>query len=129
MEITPAYQKKASQCLIILWIGAIMFCLGMLYYWYKNDRSFLANGGLKNTQVFFVDQLLLSSKELELGNTVNLININLKADENLSSQTESTNYGIPDKKFVYSKIYEQKIKKFTSVKSETDGFTIKPIPQ
>ncbi|MFT4093175.1 MAG: hypothetical protein QM640_06010 [Niabella sp.] len=128
---TP-YHKITTVALTILWIGSLAFCGGMIYNWYVSDNwGSQANKNRLSPKDIFVDQLLLTSEDLQLGEEVNLININLnKATADTGShdqQGSATAITLPERKLVYSKILQDKIKKI-STKNE-DGFTIKPLPQ
>lgn len=129
MSHNISYNKKTTTSLVILWIGAILFCTYMVYIWLQADKDLTGSDnnfvGYKN---IFVDQLLLSAKDLQLGDNVNLININLNTDpDTKQSAPKAVITTPPERRLVYSKILQQKIEKISTEK--TDGFTIKPLPQ
>ena len=128
MKSASPYQKVATSCLTILWIGALLFCSSILYYWHQYDvLKFKSNNIFASPKNFFVDQLLLSSNELELGETVNLINTNSKTDASNAKNHQPAAKAFPARKEIYSRILEQKIKNIGAQK--TDGFTVKPLSQ
>ena len=127
MKKNIPYQKATNTSLIILWIGAVLFCISMLYTWTRSDRKELGlTGNVMSSDNIFVDQLLLSYKDYQLDGKVNLININLNTEPATSEQDAAVKI-IPDRKLVYSKILEQKCKNIFQ-KTQSDGFTIKPLP-
>jgi len=107
----------------------------MLYAWHQQDRnsSKKYTNFVQNTDIH-VYELLLTYKDFQLDENVNLININLNADpsaivpENINDSTTSAST-TNTRKLIYSKILEQKIKKISSRETDSPGFTIKPLPQ
>lgn len=127
MKEPTSYNKITTTALIVLWIGSIIFCVNMIYNWSASDKTADEGGsGFINPKNIFVDQLLLSSKDLELGKNVNLININLNKVAGIPGE-DSTISTFPERKLVYSKIFQQKIKTISTKNS--DGFSIKPLPE
>lgn len=135
MKRIITYQQTSKISLIILWTGGILLCFAMLYAWHQQDRnsSKKYTNFVQNTDIH-VYELLLTYKDFQLDENVNLININLNADpsaivpENINDSTtpaSTTN----TRKLIYSKILEQKIKKISSRETDSPGFTIKPLPQ
>lgn len=129
MAFDASYRKKTTTSLIILWIGSFIFFAFMVYMWQRSDNDVnVVNNQFTRHKNIFVDQLLLSTNDFQLGDKVGLININLNAnpDKNFTEEQPVAN-NAPDRKLVYSKILQQKIEKISTDK--TDGFTIKPLPQ
>jgi len=128
LSTVAIYTKKALLSQLSLWIGALALCGAMLYYWhnYGSEKRNSDNQEIEAENIS-VDQLLLTSGDLELGNTVNLININLNKNNNPISNSSSPIQTKPQRSQKYSRILEYKIKKIAP--KEANGFTIKPIPQ
>ena len=109
---------------MILWVGAFLLLIIMSYNWMapQNPRSALR---AKN---IFIDQLLLSTRDLEMSENANLIKITLGKEGQSSNQfvQDSVVNTPPNRKLVYSKILNNQIKK---ISSKSKGFTIKPLPQ
>lgn len=125
------YTKRASYSLILLWIGAMGLLITMLYNWQAEaDNNDIKNALLKPKGIF-VDDLLLSSQDLQLGESVGLINISLNRNEAVSSlNTDESPAGntSPERKLVYSKMLKNKIKNISSG-PVSSGVIIKPLPQ
>ncbi len=125
------YVKRAKYSLVFLWIGAITLLIIMLYNWRVAADSSESKTELLKAKGIFVDELLLSTQDLQLGESVGLINISLNKDADVvtgeleeASETSSS----PERKLVYSKMLKNKIKKISSTPAN-NGFTIKPLPQ
>jgi len=106
--------------------------LVMLYNWkLPGMDSAESDSLLSKPENIFADQLLLSSQDLQIGESVNLINITLNSDGDIKAhRADSTVSTIPERKLVYSRILKNKIKKINSTPATTtNGFTIKPLPQ
>lgn len=136
MKRIITYQQTSKISLIILWTGGILLCFAMLYAWHQQDRnsSKKYTNFVQNTDIH-VYELLLTHKDFQLDENVNLININLNTDpsaivpeNNITDSTTSTST-TNTRKLIYSKILEQKIKKISSRETDSPGFTIKPLPQ
>lgn len=135
MKRIITYQQTSKISLIILWTGGILLCFAMLYAWHQQDRnsSKKYTNFVQNTDIH-VYELLLTYKDFQLDENVNLININLNAapsaivPENINDSTTSVST-TNTRKLIYSKILEQKIKKISSRETDSPGFTIKPLPQ
>lgn len=87
---------------------------------------------LSKPENIFADQLLLSSQDLQIGESANLINITLNSDDDIKAhRADSSVSTTPERKLVYSRILKNKIKKISSepATDNTNGFTIKPLPQ
>ncbi|MCH5689610.1 hypothetical protein LWM68_38515 [Niabella sp. W65] len=126
------YAKSAGSSLVLLWIGASILLVIMLYNWRVETDSADSKNGLSKPRDIFVDELLLSSQDLQLGESVGLINISLNrgADEQArANNDEHVANTSPERKLVYSKMLKNKIKKISSAPANNDGFTIKPLPQ
>lgn len=127
------YTKRASASLVLLWIGAVILLMVMLYNWRTETDSSKSNTALLKAKGIFADELLLSSQDLQLGESVGLINISLNRgaianateDEDEAKLETSTS---PERKLVYSKMLKNKIKKISSTPAN-NGFIIKPLPQ
>lgn len=132
MDIIRLYTLKARQSIIILWVVAIAICGTMLFIWLNNDKVSLnkKNSSKINIGDFPVDQLLLTSGELEWGNSASLININLNSKGTNVSRPVNETPTVrtqPERTLDYSRILQYKIKKATP--KTGNGFTIKPLPQ
>lgn len=125
------YATRASSSLVLLWIGAIILLMVMLYNWRTETDSSKSNTALLKAKGIFVDELLLSSQDLQLGESVGLINISLNRDATVNTvedEEEPETSTSPERKLVYSKMLKNKIKKISSTPSN-NGFIIKPLPQ
>ncbi|HTG56628.1 MAG TPA: hypothetical protein VL943_10190 [Niabella sp.] len=125
------YTRRARASLVLLWIGAIILLMLMLYNWRIETDSSKSNTALLKAKGIFADELLLSSQDLQLGENVGLINISLNrgatanvAEDEAKLETSTS----PERKLVYSKMLKNKIKKISSTPS-SNGFIIKPLPQ
>lgn len=129
MKHKASYKRQAGASLAVLWIGALPLMAFMFYGWLQpryENREF--KGFLSSSRDVFIDQLLLSSEDLQLGDRVNLININLSKEMSLPySKSDSFIKAPVGKKMVYSNILQNKLKKASS--KENDGFTVKPLPR
>lgn len=125
------YAKGAGSSLFLLWIGAVILLVAMLYNWRVETDSTDSQGGLSKPRDVFVDELLLSSQDLQLGESVGLINISLNrgADDQAVREEPHVVNTLPERKLVYSKMLKNKIKKISSTPANNNGFTIKPLPQ
>ncbi len=125
------YATRASSSLVLLWIGAIILLMVMLYNWRTETDGSKSNTALLKAKGIFVDELLLSSQDLQLGESVGLINISLNRDATVNTmedEEEQETSTSPERKLVYSKMLKNKIKKISSTPSN-NGFIIKPLPQ
>lgn len=125
------YTTRTSSSLVLLWIGAIILLMVMLYNWRTETDSSKSNTALLKAKGIFVDELLLSSQDLQLGESVGLINISLNRDaivNKVEDKEEPETSTSPERKLVYSKMLKNKIKKISSTPSN-NGFVIKPLPQ
>ena len=125
------YATRASSSLVLLWIGAIILLMVMLYNWRTETDGSKSNTALLKAKGIFVDELLLSSQDLQLGESVGLINISLNRDaavNTVEDEEEQETSTSPERKLVYSKMLKNKIKKISSTPSN-NGFIIKPLPQ
>ena len=121
------YAKGASSSLTVLWIGAILLLLVMLYNWKAPVADSNGSGSLLlKPETIFADQLLLSSQDLQIGENVNLINITLNREGEGKDSSVNT---APERKLVYSRILKTKRRKISSAPDPTSGCTIKPLPQ
>ena len=128
MKSASPYQKVATSCLTVLWIGALLFCSSILYYWHQYDMlKFKSSNIFASPQNFFVDRLLLSSKELELDEMARLINTNSNTDTDNAKSYHLSAKTAPERKEIYSRILEQKMKIINTQKA--DSFTIKSLSQ
>ncbi|WP_114789779.1 hypothetical protein U0035_10645 [Niabella yanshanensis] len=125
------YTRRARASLVLLWIGAIILLMLMLYNWRIETDSSKSSTALLKAKGIFADELLLSSQDLQLGENVGLINISLNrgaianaAEDEAKLETSTS----PERKLVYSKMLKNKIKKISSTPSG-NGFIIKPLPQ
>lgn len=124
------YKKTTKTSLSFLWIGAMLLLLFMFYGWQnpKNEKDAFKNV-LLNPKDIFIDELLLSSQDLQLNNRINLININLsKGMNDTEAISDSLMLVSPNKRRVYSRILQSKLNKVSEA-GNNDGFTIKPIPK
>lgn len=120
--------KSAKISLIVLWITAII-TLFIIIFWNSADKPTLFSRQVDNKNELFVDELLLSSSEL--GKNTMLINLNLnsKLDSNNQQHASLQQVIKPEvRKAVYNKIAERKVKKASSG-FNTEGFTLKPVPE
>lgn len=117
--------------MVVLWIGAVLLLLVMLYYWKVPDTESIDSRSLLSKPAnVFADELLLSSQDLEIGESANLINITLNREGDAKIQRKSSSINTaPERKLVYSKILKNKIKKISSTSASASGFIIKPLPQ
>jgi hypothetical protein len=125
------YTKRASSSLVLLWIGATALLIVMLYNWRTETDSSKSNTALLKAKGIFADELLLSSQDLQLGESVGLINISLNRDATVNTmedEEEQETSTSPGRKLVYSKMLKNKIKKISST-PPNNGFVIKPLPQ
>lgn len=113
--------------LLMLWTGTTLLTGYMIFCW-QEDGSKVFN--IRNTKNLFIDDMLLSAKDLELENSASLINITL-----YSGAAATTNKRLPSasqqvessRKIIYDKILKQKI--YKAQKNNPDGFDIKPLPE
>ncbi|MCH5715311.1 hypothetical protein [Niabella hibiscisoli] len=125
------YVKRAKSSLVFLWIGAIMLLVIMLYNWRVAANSTESKTELLKAKGIFVDELLLSTQDLQLGESVGLINISLNRDAAVATgelEVAPETSTSPERKLAYSKMLKNKIKKIASTPAN-DGFIIKPLPQ
>lgn len=126
-HISSLSGNRSTVPIIILWLGTIILLGYMIYYWsiseseYRNDKTLN-----RNSKKVFVDQLLLSPGELDLGELNSLINITLNMQRNDIKEPEISR-ALNEKRQVFNKILQQKINKLP--KENSVGFTIKPIPK
>ncbi len=124
-------KKRVNASLAVLWIGALPLIAFMFYGWMwpPHDKPEF-RGFLSGSKRVFVDQLLLSRKDLQLGDRVNLININLSKEMNHPvEKQDSFMKASAGKKQVYSKILQSKLKKASYKQHQyPDGFIVKPLP-
>lgn len=115
------YRKWTNISLVVLWAGAMLLLLVMFYNW--SDPS--------NKHPFFVDQLLRSAPELQLGAEVNLINItrNREAAAVTTVPQDSGTRTAPEREQIYSNLLKHKIKAASAESPRREGFVIKPLPQ
>ncbi len=127
------YTKRARASLVLLWIGAIILLIAMLYNWRAETDSSKSDTALLKSKGIFADELLLSSQDLQLGESVGLINISLNRGTTVNvieDEAKLETSTSPERKLVYSKILKNKIKKISSTPSNNNnGFIIKPLPQ
>ena len=126
------YTRVTNVSLCILWVGALTLLLIMLYNWRtKRSTRFESIVLPSKAKGIFVDQLLLSSQDLQLSENANLINLSLKRDSTVKMFEPDSIIGTaPQRKLIYSKILKSKINEISSApRDDTDGFKIKPLPQ
>jgi len=132
MDQRASYNKQATSSLAVLWIGTLLLLAFMFYGWVHPQYEKRPLKGLfSSSKGVFVDQLLLSPEDLQLGDRVNLININLSKDMNLPFAEQDSFMKAPEaKKQVYSNILQNKLKKASSKqKNNKDDFIVKPLPR
>src|SRR5690606_32605236 len=101
--------KRTGSSLVFLWIGTLALLLVMLYNWRSDVK-----GAETVPENIFVDQLLLSSQDLQLGESANLINITLSRNSNNNLSGDSMINTSPQRRLVYSRILKSKINKIAS---------------
>lgn len=114
--------------LLMLWTGTTLLTGYMIFCWQNDSDNMVFN--IRNTKNLFIDDMLLSAKDLELENSASLINITL-----YSGAAATTNKRLPSasqqiessRKIIYDKILKQKI--YKAQKNNPDGFDIKPLPE
>lgn len=88
----------------------------MIYKWY------IASDSALDSQKIFVDQLLLSKTDFELGNNSALIKLSL----NQIGESEKTASSVKDlRNNVYKNILKEKLSRI----KENNDFAIKPLPK
>ncbi len=125
------FTKRASASLVLLWIGATILLIVMLYNWRIETDTPKSNTALLKATGIFADELLLSSQDLQLGESVGLINISLNRGATVNASEEEVKLETstsPERKLVYSKMLKNKIKRISST-PPNNGFVIKPLPQ
>lgn len=127
-EDTKNISASVNRGLVILYVGTFLLILLMMDQWQNigGDRKIdLKN--INSARNLFVDELLLSPGELQLGRNPILINITLNEliDGNVTDHAGATN--TPARNRVYSKILEQKVKKAES--QPLNDFELKPLPK
>lgn len=125
------YAKRASSSLILLWVGAIILLIVMLYNWQTETDSPDSRSALLKSKDIFADELLLSSQELLLGESAGLINLSLNRNTTVNDverEDDAEATTSPERKLVYSKMLKNKINRMSSAPANT-GVSIKPLPQ
>lgn len=111
--------KLASLSLAVLWLGSVVLLIVMLNNWRGQSKS----------NKLSVDQLLISSHDLRLGESFNLVNKSLNRDPARKETSGiDTLTAVPDRDIIYSKILKNKMRKISAV-PKSDGLTIKPLPK
>ena len=127
------YTRLANAALSILWVGALVLLMAMLYNWKNTQGQGLESFDMASrTKGIFVDQLLLSSQDLQLEKGANLINLSLKKDVVMNEpEQDSVLDSATHRKLLYSKILKSKIKEISAAPAadNKDGFIIKPLPE
>ncbi|GAB3006269.1 hypothetical protein GCM10027051_01840 [Niabella terrae] len=124
------YRKTTRISLLLLWTGALLALAFMLSTW----RSDAEQSGFLSKSIL-VDQLLLSSQDMDLGKSNALINIGLNRVMAAAAADTDTHSSVAEeklaKKEVYRRILQQKINTLpnNAEESENEGFIIKPLPQ
>lgn len=129
-----SYKHQAKIGISVLWTGAALLLLLMLYIWIKGKPDTKSsNSWYAKPQTIFIDQLLLTASDLTLEKSAGLINITLNKEmTHLSLGIDSIINTAPERKVIYSNILKQKIKNMTSSSSPDDAdvdFIIKPLPK
>lgn len=120
--------KSALPVLLTLWVGTFLLLAYMILRWQSVDPA--TRGTNKSNSIIFVDDVLLSGKDLELQNTNSLINISLSfrySSENPSEKKSGQLKPRINTDDLYNNILHQKIKKAKN--SDAEGFAIKPLPE
>ncbi len=128
---TQSINRITNTVLFILWVGTILLTAFMIYRWQDGNAT---EDKPKNARGYFIDDMLLSSGDLELKNTSSLINITLNTDKPFNSAPAKNDFKAThisqnesSRKILYDKILRQKLKK--SQTKYSDGFSIQPLPE
>lgn len=109
-----------------LWVVSLTLILCLLINWQRQKHS--EHGGNAHRHPS-LDEMLLSFRELKLGNNTTLINLQLKEISQKKTNTDTAEEEViaDYRKKIYDRMLEQKIKAHPSARQ--DGFSIKPVPQ
>ena len=120
--------KATNIVLVILWVGAAALITFMMFRWQKGG-SLSHSWGNAFGKELLIDDVLLSTGDLELDKNTSLINITLnQSSANTDRFTElEARRSDASKNVIYNNILKQKIQK--AKKEPSDGFVIKPLPE
>ncbi len=114
--------RGALSALLILWSGALLIFAVMIFFWASINNT---GPKLPADRSVYVDQLLLTSNDLNLPARTSLINT-LRKDIGIEEGPPSFR-SAEDRNKVYNRLLEQRVKKATSA-SSGDGWRVGALP-
>ncbi|WP_018626990.1 hypothetical protein [Niabella aurantiaca] len=118
--------KTILLMLVALWVVSLTLILCLVINWQRQQHSAHGRNAHRHPSL---DEMLLSFRELKLGNNTTLINLQLRevSQKKASKDTADEEVIADYRKKIYDQMLEQKIRARPPAKQ--DGFTIKPVPQ
>jgi hypothetical protein len=120
-------QKNARKALILLWCSTVLLVAYMTFHWVNSADDIGRNSRNLSIKDLFVDEMLLSFKDLQFEKSTSLINLKLNRKFNEDTSAYRVLIIPQDRNRVYYKILEQKLNSANS--NPSNGFSIKPVPQ
>ncbi|MDF2381534.1 hypothetical protein JMG10_08680 [Nostoc ellipsosporum NOK] len=123
--LTKKADKGSLLSLVILWSGGALIFIVMASFWAPvNEQS--TKGSIRADGEVFVDQLLLTYSDLNLPNKTSLINT-LRKDIG-EMETGATPGSADDRKKLYNRLFEQRVRKASTPAPANDGWRVGAIP-